>query len=315
MLAMSATDSLLPLKLELAERLVAQFSELFVMQGEPTPDCNFCVDLQAAKPPARMVARVTSAPSVRYFGPGNSEATIEKLIRSITDSGAIPSNINLGGNYEPSLVVEVLRHLARYWSASPPSRQQERRRTLARIHVVHAFDDVLSIISGESKDLDFQQNIETWTVENESGSGFGAIIQQSATDWLRVGTLLGIKREDGNAWGVAIVRRLTNDANQQRYVGIETLAKGGTRVKLYPMGAQRGHRRRKAMMPCCFRAAPADSSAKGELSLLMRMGTFSPRQSIQMRAYERDYLLMPKQLLEGGEDFDMAKFRVLQRAA
>ena len=49
MLAMSATDSLLPLKLELAERLVAQFSELFVMRGEPTPDCNFCVDLQAAQ--------------------------------------------------------------------------------------------------------------------------------------------------------------------------------------------------------------------------------------------------------------------------
>ena len=314
MLAMSATDSLLPLKLELAERLVAQFSDLFVMRGEPTPDCNFCVDLQAAKPPARMVARVTSAPSVRYFGPGNSEATIEKLIRSITDSGAIPSNINLGGNYEPSLVVEVLRHLARYWSASPPSRQQERKRTLARIHVVHAFDDVLSIISGESKDLDFQQNIETWTVENESGSGFGAIIQQSATDWLRVGTLLGIRREDGNAWSVAIVRRLTNDANQQRYVGIETLAKGGTRVKLYSVGAK-GASEAKGDDALLLPSSADDSSAKGELSLLMRMGTFSPRHSIQMRAYERDYLLMPKQLLEGGEDFDMAKFKVLQRAA
>ena len=31
--------------------------------------------------------------------------------------------------------------------------------------------------------------------------------------------------------------------------------------------------------------------------------------------YEREYLLVPKQLLEGGQDFDMAKFRVLQRAA
>jgi hypothetical protein len=47
----------------------------------------------------------------------------------------------------------------------------------------------------------------------------------------------------------------------------------------------------------------------------MRMGTFSPKRSLQMRAYEREYLLLPKQLLEGGQDFDMAKFRVLQRAA
>jgi hypothetical protein len=34
-----------------------------------------------------------------------------------------------------------------------------------------------------------------------------------------------------------------------------------------------------------------------------------------MRAYERDYLLVPKQLIEGGHDFDMARFRVVQRAA
>jgi hypothetical protein len=45
----------------------------------------------------------------------------------------------------------------------------------------------------------------------------------------------------------------------------------------------------------------------------MRMGTFSQRQNFKMRAYERDYLLVPKQLVEGGQDFDMAKFRVMQR--
>ena len=62
-------------------------------------------------------------------------------------------------------------------------------------------------------------------------------------------------------------------------------------------------------------SSSADSSGTGELSLLMRMGTFSPKQSFQMRAYEREYLLVPKALIEGGQDFDMAKFRVLQRAA
>jgi hypothetical protein len=34
-----------------------------------------------------------------------------------------------------------------------------------------------------------------------------------------------------------------------------------------------------------------------------------------MRAYERDYLLVPKLLIEGGQDFDMARFRVMPRAA
>ena len=36
------------------------------------------------------------------------------------------------------------------------------------------------------------------------------------------------------AWGVGIVRRLTNGGNRQRYVGIQTLAKGGARVTVFP---------------------------------------------------------------------------------
>jgi hypothetical protein len=311
MLCISATDSLLPRKLEIAERIVAQFSDAFVMKREPIAGCHYFVDLQAAKPPARMIAQVSPAPSVRYFGPGPGFDRVEKLVDAIAGSGAIPSDVNLGGTYDSTLVSEVGRHLSRYWSATPPSRREERRRSVARIHVVHDFDDVLSIISGESKDLDFQQNIETWTVENESASGFGALIPQSASDWLRVGTLLGIKLEDGNAWGVGIVRRLTNQPSQQRYVGIQTLAKGGARVKLFPMNAPSAAGDDAVLLP----SSSAESSGTGELSLLMRMGTFSPRQSFQMRAYERDYLLVPKALLEGGQDFDMAKFRVLQRAA
>ena len=313
MLTMSATDSLLPRKLEIAERIVAQYSDQFVMQRQAVKGCHCMVDLQAAKPPARMVARVTPAPSLRYFGPGAAAEAVDQLIDTITQSGLIPSTVNLGGSYEPSFVVEVLRHVARHWSPVPPARKQERRQSFVRIHVVHDFDDVVAIIAGESKDLDFQQNIETWTVQNESEGGYGAVIPDSATDWLQVGTLLGIKLADGNAWGVGIVRRLTNGANNQRYVGIQTLSKGGARVKVFPAEPKAGSAEGDdaVLLP----SSAADSTGTGELSLLMRMGTFSPKQSLQMRAYERDYLLVPKQLLESGQDFDMAKFRMLQRAA
>jgi hypothetical protein len=312
MLSISATDSLLPRKLEIAERIIAQYSDAFVLKREPGADCHYFIDLQAAKPPARMIAQVNPAPSVRYFGAGAANERVEQLAQTIAATGAVPSDLNLGGSFEPSLVAEVGHHLHRYWSATPPTRRDERRRSVARIHVVHDFDDVVAIIAGESKDLDFQQNIETWTVENESSNGFGAVIPQSRSDWLRVGTLLGIKLEDGNAWGVGIVRRLTNQQDRYRYVGIETLARGGARVKLFPVNQpDAGGGDDAVLLP----SSSAESSGTGELNLLMRMGTFSPRKSFQMRAYERDYLLVPKALLEGGEDFDMAKFRVLQRAA
>ena len=313
MLYMSATDSLLPRKLELAERIIAQYCDQFVLQKQPASGCHYYADLATAKPPARMVARVTGGESVRYFGPGAAFDTVDRVIDTTTQTGALPSNLNLGGSYEPSLVVEVLRHLARYWSASPPARAQERRKSFARISVVHNFEDVVAIISGESNDLAFDANIETWTVENESDTGYGALIPEAKSDWLRVGTLLGIKPEEGSCWGVGIVRRMSNDGNQQRYVGIQTLAKGGARVKLFPVGGKAVSEggQDAVLLP----SSAADSGGSGELSLLMRMGSFSPRQSFQMRAYERDYVLVPKQLLEGGQDFDMAKFRVMQHAA
>jgi hypothetical protein len=313
MLGMSATDSLLPRKLEVAERIVSSFAEYFVLQKQLAKGCHYHVDLAVARPPARLMARVGSVPTVRYFGPGTACEVAEKVIGRITDVGAIPSDLNLGGNYEPSLVVEVLRHLARYWAPVPPSRNEERRRSFARINVVHDFDEILAIIAGGPKDLtdlSFDQHIETWTVENESENGYGAIIPPSKADWLKVGTLLGIKLEDGNAWGVGIVRRLSNDPTQQRYVGIQTLAKGGARVKLFAVGEAGAQSGEDAVL---LPSSAADSSGTGELSLLMRMGTFSQRQNFQMRAYERDYILVPKQLLEGGQDFDMAKFRVLQQ--
>ena len=312
MLYMSATDSLLPRKLEVAERVVSHFSEHFILQKQLGRGCHYHVDLAVARPPARLMARVSNLATVRYFGPGPAAELSQSIIDTITESGAVPSDLNLGGNYEPSVVVEVLRHLARYWSPIPPARAEERRKSFARINIVHDFDNIVSTISGDSNDLSFDESIETWTVENESDSGYGAVIPPSRGDWLKVGTLLGMRLEDGNSWGVGIVRRLTNTPNQHRYVGIQTLAKGGARVKLFPVGQRIGgsdEGEDAVLLP----SSAAESTGSGELSLLMRMGTFSPRQTFQMRAYERNYLLVPKQLLEGGQDFDMAKFRVLHR--
>ena len=111
---------------------------------------------------------------------------------------------------------------------------------------------------------------------------------------------------------MGIVRRLSNDpTQQQRYVGIQTLAKGSARVKLY--AAAEGHPNAGGEDAVLLPSSAADSSGTGELSLLMRMGRFSQRQNLHMRAYEREYMLVPKQLIEGGQDFDMAKFRVLSR--
>lgn len=310
MLAISSTDSLLPAKLEIAEKVVVQFSEFFVLSRQPAKGCHYYIDLTTGKGPARMVSRLQMTPGLRFFGPGSAAQELEKLIIVLQTDGVVPSNVNLGGVFGPELVLEVLRHLGRYWAPVPPARSEERRRSVSRISVIHHFDEILATISSDTEDLAFDNSAETWTVENESAGGYGALLPQTKGDWLMVGTLLGVKLEHGAAWGAGIVRRLSAYDLKQRYVGIQVFSKGATAVKIAPAG-----RSAIAQDAILLPSSTSDSSGTGEMSLLLRPGVFSEKKTYEMQAYGRSYLLVPKKLLEDGDDFDMARFRVMQRAS
>lgn len=310
MLSISSTDSLNPIKLEVTERIVAQFSESFILQKQPAKGAHYFVDLAASKSPARMIQRIEMKSSLRFFGPGAAAAELEKLIVQIRADGAVPSWINLGGNYEPESVMDVLKHLARYWAPTPPARAEERRSSVDKITVVHDFDEIVSTISGDSADLSFDTIAEVWAVENESEGGYGAILPHARSEWLKVGTLLGVKLEDGAAWGVGIVRRLSSIDDKNRYVGIQVLARGATVVELAPVNAA-GGRQSAVLLPSNL----TETTGTGEMNLLLRMGSYAPQKSFEMRAYDRSYLLVPRKLMEGGHDFDMARYRIMQRAA
>jgi len=312
MLNISSTDSLLPAKLEIAERIVAQFSEFFVMNRQPAKGCHYYFDLHDDKLPARVISRLKMPPGLRYFGPGDAAQQLQKLIVAVQGDGVVPTSINLDGTFDTEVALETLRHLARYWAPNPPARGEERRRCVSRMSVVHDFDEIVATVSGETQDLTFDSTVEVWTVENESEGGYGALMPQATSDWLRVGALLGVKIEDGASWGVGIVRRLSAYDHKQRYVGIQVLTKGATVVKLAAISAVDEPELESALL------LPSNSNQTndaGEMNLLLRSGTFSLHKSMEMRAYERSYLLVPRKLMEGGHDFDMARFRVMQRAA
>jgi len=63
------------------------------------------------------------APTLRYFAAGGAVKEIEKLAQTVKSTGAVPSGIALGGSYEPEVVLDVLDHLALYWS--PPATGEE----------------------------------------------------------------------------------------------------------------------------------------------------------------------------------------------
>ncbi|MEW5967600.1 MAG: hypothetical protein AB1720_11520 [Pseudomonadota bacterium] len=75
--------------------------------------------------------------------------------------------------------------------------------------------------------------VERWVMEDESRFGYGATVESHDRDWLRVGTLIGIKIQEIDEWRLGVVRRLTRINDDTSRIGIETLTEAPTLAMLY----------------------------------------------------------------------------------
>jgi hypothetical protein len=312
MLSASSTDGLPPVKQEIAERAVAHFAESFKLSTSPD-GCTHCFDMAATKPPARMFKGAAPAETLRYFGAGDALAALVRLTAQIREKGVVPPDVNLGGNYERDVVLSVLKHLAMQWSDKPPVRSSERRHTAGRITVVPGMTDIIGVLDPANNDaLDFSQeqsapSAESWIVVNVSEGGYGAIIPPQKSDWIKVGTLVGVQSEVAKQWGIGLIRRISRDEHQQRQVGIQLLTKAAIPIKVAKSGAG------PDLQPAILLSTSPDK--QGEVGVVLREGLFNGRDSLDMTVKDKGYLLMPSSMVEDGEDFDWAKFKVMQRAS
>jgi hypothetical protein len=262
---------------------------------------------------------VKASPTARYFGAGDALAQLRRVESVIRETGAIPSNVHLGGVYDNETVLPVLRHLTAYWADDAPARSAQRRQTATRMTVLHGMTEILGALDPANSDaLDFSNTVEadntaeSWIVENVSDGGYGAIIPAAKSDWVRVGALIGVKTETARHWGIGIIRRVTRDEHQQRRVGIQSLSKIAIPVRVGKSGGM-------------FASGPADPTdpalllsatpnGLGEVGVVLRAGIYNSRDSLDMIVNSKPYLLMPSRLAEGGEDFDWAMFKVMQRS-
>jgi hypothetical protein len=215
-------------------------------------------------------------------------------------------------------VVGVLKHLATQWSETPPERGSERRQTAGRITVVPGLTEIMGVLDPASSDaLDFSQEsaapaAESWIVVNVSEGGYGAIIPAQKSDWIKVGTLVGVQNEVSNKyWGVGLIRRITRDEHQQRQVGIQLLTKTAIPIKVAKSGTISSFNANREPQGAILLSTSPDK--QGEIGVVLRDGIFNGRDSLDMTVKDKAYLLMPSSMVEDGEDFDWAKFKVMQR--
>lgn len=312
-LVTSAPDGLAPVSVHIAERAVAHFARLFVLQQTPGTGCSFSFDLALDQPPARVTARAGAASTVRFFGAGLAAEHLRALARVIREKDGIPADVNLGGQFDKRTVAPVLKHLELYWGGNVPERSAQRRDIATRVTVVPGYADALSWVQAvaDETSLEFSdpQSAESWIVFNASDGGYGTVVPRTKGDWLHVGGLVGLRAETSNMCRIGIVRRMTRDKYDQRRVGIQVLDAAALPVAL------------SRSLPSAEAARPAEtamllssrSDQQGEVALLLRGGTFAPARPLHMVLAEDAYALEPVELIEAGEDFDWVRYRITEK--
>lgn len=302
MLSASSPDSLLPVEMELCERLIAHFCASFTLRLDLQPDIAYWIDLATSQAPLRLARPPQHAPSLRFFAAGKALEDLEALIDTIKGTGSIPSQVNLGGSYPADIVLDVLNHLALYWSHKPPERKHQRHRVKSRLNVVHGFDGVLGVFGAGLGD---NAGTESWIVEDVSAGGFGAGIPEIKGEWLKIGCLLGLQPEGGDVWVLGVIRRLQREIPLKGSVGIQTIARSAELVQLSVSG---GGTETGVLIS-------DGSEPPGEARVLLRAGGFVPGQNLEYRRGDATCLLLPQGLLDSSDDYELVRFREMIREA
>lgn len=299
----SSMDSLMPLEIELADRLIGHFLSGFVFTKECRSDSVYWVDAANGLPPARLAKHPRQVtPTLRFFSPGTAPQALNELIR-IVERGEVPESLNLGGQHQAKVVLPVLRHLALYWAPQPPLREHQRHVVKTRIAVLNGFDDSFTVFAGDVARLGKERNAESWVVENVSLGGFGAGIDDLRGDWLKVGVLLSMQPEGGENWVLGVVRRFNKDSESRANVGIQSLSKQAQSVQLRPRTS--GILVAGGVPGIWLR----EGNAPGEARLVLPPASFDLRESLEFCHDERNYLLTPIELEESGGDYEIARYR------
>jgi len=314
----SSPEGLPPLRMEIAERAAAHLAAAFRISDKPE-GCTHYVDLALPGPAVRMFKGVEPKPTLRFFGAGRGLADLSQLIGRVQQSGTVPQGFSLGGDYGKDDVIGAFRHIAQYWSDKPPARSSERRPSAGRLTVVPGLKDTLKALDPSDDDtLDFSLNQpagsgESWIVEDVSDGGYGAVIPTVKSDWIRVGTLVGLQSEASRFWGLGLIRRIVRDEREQRHVGIQILTRTAIPVRIslsQTLSFTDADRESEQAV-----LLPTGPDARGEVGVVMRHGLFNGRDGLDMMVSNKSYRLTPVGLVEGGEDFDWARFKVEERAS
>ncbi|SMB23954.1 conserved protein of unknown function [Sterolibacterium denitrificans] len=312
MLHSSSLSNLLPLEVEIAERLVAYLAPQLVFTDQMDPANVYWVDAARPLPPSRIVRPPEMTPSLRFLRPGTALEKIVEIRTRITKSGAVPADLQLGGQFSPQVVLPVLEHLAQNWQSQLPQRNHQRHQVRSRLHVIHGFAAIHAKLSREGAGAGADNSAEeTWIAEDVSLGGMGAEVPLGAKEWIRIGALIGVQPEGGDNWLVGLIRRFSRGEGGGS-VGIQTIGKAPQAV-VADCGGLPTH----LVLLDLPALPPAEVIASGKLLVeiitvdaVLESSSFEAGIPMTTLVTGRALRLRPQTVIEHGTDFVIARFQI-----
>lgn len=299
-------SNLKPLYMHLTERLVAQYCMTIDVHAQQGDHDLFSFDLSHPAAPKRVKVDPTAHPATRFISMAGMKPKLESLIKTLGKK-VMPGDLTVGVGYDAELMHEAAQYLLDYMTA-PPLRRSVRRNVKINMSVVQGFP---MTVERTNAGLNFnEEKPAQWQIDDIGANGFRAVLPAQKSDEIRIGSLLGVQPAGVQNWGVAVVRHMMRDDQNQLHVGAEMLTNQITAVALVQSGEGGGAF--EDGQTALWLAERTGESA-GEARLLMKADTYSEHRSLLSELNGEDYLLIPNGLLEKCLDCDLVRFRLIKQ--
>jgi hypothetical protein len=254
------TGTLYPRQLNLVDQWLANWSGMLTLDSQLyLHQHSFATDLSADHA-ARRVRNPAADKPMRYWGTAKLSHRIEAIQIGLRE-GTAPVRLGLTEDSRVAESIELLDYLQRQWSplATREQRRMPRERVKHMVEISHGFSNIINqtqttedlatnlygdnLVYMEADDVavygfvtertrnhttkikklrpGVMPEVERWIMQDESPTGYGAVVDTRNKSWLRVGALIAAKPREDDIWRLGVVRRLFRLDEESSSVGIE----------------------------------------------------------------------------------------------
>ena len=168
--------------------------------------------------------------------------------------------------------------------------------------VLAGFDHAYQVFSGALGRHGSVAATRSWVVENVSLGGFRVCFDDPAGNGIKLGTLLCMQPEGGENWLLGTARRFNRLGGVQANLGVQLISKQAQSIELRPRRS--GFAAAVALPGIWLR----DAGESGTVRIVLPLGSFNVRETLDFSLDGRAYLLTPAEFEESGCDYDIARF-------